>query len=601
MSKGSEADVSSRETAPEFDHESHRAEPLSVVNAIAAEAARTRDLPALLKLAVERLIALTGTEAGAALLIDEDSGTMYLAAEHNLPDAAKTLLAQQQPLVGQGIPGAAAEQCRLLIVENSWQDEREFPPFREMGIKTHICIPLTVRGRSLGVLGLVARELCTFEANERALFTALGEQLGIAIENARLSEQQAKLTERAQVLNELMRVAVSSMNTPEAIDGIAGQVRRLLGFDRFSISIHPEGSDWVETYAGSGEEAPSSERHRTGLFDTPFGEAIRTGEPIIRGNVIEEGVYPIEQEVVAESGYLSLMSVPLKSRGRIIGCLNFRSRDADSFTEDDLVAAQEIADHLAVVVEHTILHERAEEGAVALRRLNKQLEGANRHKSEFLASLSHELRTPLNAILGGSELLGEGLFGELNEKQAEYIHDINESGQHLLSLINDVLDLSKVEAGHIELQPDHFDLRSLMKSSVTIVRERASRKSIDLRIEPPDEEVIVEADERKVKQVVYNLLSNAVKFTPDGGTVTFSGKADGDEFVLSVQDTGPGVPEDYCEKIFDEFVQIPGTTEGTGLGLALCKRFVELHGGRVWLASTSGVGSTFHVAIPLCR
>ena len=596
MSEKRRTEPSSRENAAQ-----KRADPLAVVNDIAAEAARTLDLPELLDLALKRMLALTGMQAGAALLVDEDGRLMRLAAQHNLPAAARSQIEAEPLLVGQGIPGVAAERCQLMIVQNSGQDDRELPALREAGIRTHVCIPLVVRGRSLGVLGLVSHEVCTFDAGERALFTALGEQLGIAIERTRLFRQQADLTERALIINELMRVAVSSMNTPEAIDGIAAQVRRLLDFDRLNISVHPPDTDYVETYAGSGEEAPQTERSRTSLFDTPFGEAIRSGKPVIRANMLEDGVYPIEAVVAAESGYLSLMCVPLEARGRVIGCLNFRSRLPDSFGEKELRAAQEIADHLAVVVEHTILQQKAEESADALRRLNVQLEGANRHKTEFLASLSHELRTPLNAILGGSELLADGVLGDLSEKQAEYIHDINESGEHLLSLINDVLDLSKVEAGRLELQPDHFGLRSLMESSARIVRERASRKSIDFRVEPPGDEVIIEADQRKVKQIVYNLLSNAVKFTPEGGSVTFTGRRIGDEIVLSVEDTGPGIPEDYREKVFDEFVQVPGTKDGTGLGLSLCKRFVELHGGRLWLETEVGRGSAFHVALPVSR
>ena len=164
-----------------------------------------------------------------------------------------------------------------------------------------------------------------------------------------------------------------------------------------------------------------------------------------------------------------------------------------------------------------------------------------------------------------------------------------------------MLDLSKVEAGRLEVQPDHFDLRSLMESSVTIVRERASRKSIDLRVEPPAEEVILEADERKVKQVVYNLLSNAVRFTPEDGKVVFRAHREGDEAIFAVEDSGSGVAEEFRERIFDEFFQAPGSEEGTGLGLALSKRLVELHGGRIWLQSQLGQGCRFSFAIPIAR
>jgi signal transduction histidine kinase len=248
-----------------------------------------------------------------------------------------------------------------------------------------------------------------------------------------------------------------------------------------------------------------------------------------------------------------------------------------------------------------MLHEQSRQSEVTLRLLNKQLAEASRHKSEFLANLSHELRTPLNAILGASELLSEGLFGPLNDKQMEYTRDIHEGGAHLLSLINDVLDLSKVEAGRLDLRPSHFDLRSLVESSVAIIRERAASKSLELSVVPPPEGVIVEADQRKIKQIVYNLLSNAVKFTPENGRVVFRAYRDGEEVVFVVEDTGPGVPEEFRERIFEEFFQVSGDQEGTGLGLALSKRLVELHGGRIWLESQEGQGSRFSFAIPVAR
>lgn len=400
-------------------------EPLSVLNAIAAEASRTQDVSEILDLALERMVALTGMEGGAVLLVDEKTQRMTLAAVHNFPQAAKDLIERDPLPVGQAIPGIAAERCQLLIVDNAKDDERELPPFRKIGIMTHVCIPLAVRGHALGVLGLIDRQPHSFSRDELSLFTAVGEQLGIALERARLFDRQAKL--------------------------------------------------------------------------------------------------------------------------------------------------------------------------------NKELKEASRHKSEFLANLSHELRTPLNAVLGASELLADGLFGPLNEKQTEYVQDIHDSGAHLLSLINDVLDLSKVEAGKLDLHLSHFDLRSLMESCAAVVRERAAVKSLEFSVEPPPEGVVVEADERKIKQIAYNLLSNAVKFTPEKGRVVFRAQRDGDEVIFAVEDTGPGVAEEFRERIFEEFFQTPGDQEGTGLGLALSKRLVELHGGRIWLESESSQGSRFLFAIPAGR
>ena len=242
-----------------------------------------------------------------------------------------------------------------------------------------------------------------------------------------------------------------------------------------------------------------------------------------------------------------------------------------------------------------------------LGRLYRQIEAANRHKSEFLANLSHELRTPLNAIIGFSEVLTEQMFGNLNDKQMEYSHDIHSSGQHLLTLINDVLDLSKIEAGRMELERSCFDLGLLLHDSVTLVRERAQRQGLALSLDVGGglEEWV--ADARKIKQVVVNLLSNAVKFTPTGGHVMLRARrVDLNQQVMaeiSVIDTGVGIAPEEQSLVFEEFRQASGDylrkTEGTGLGLALARRFVELHGGSIRIESRLGAGSNFTFSLPL--
>jgi signal transduction histidine kinase len=236
-----------------------------------------------------------------------------------------------------------------------------------------------------------------------------------------------------------------------------------------------------------------------------------------------------------------------------------------------------------------------------LRRLYTELEETSRHKSEFLASMSHELRTPLNAIIGFSEVLREEMFGAVNEKQAEYLDDIISSGNHLLSLINDVLDLSKVEAGQVELEVGPFSLREALERGVVMVREQATEEGVQVELSAGPEVDVVDGDERRIKQVIFNLLSNAVKFTPTGGEVDVSAIRVNGEVRVSVADTGPGIaPRDH-ERIFEEFQQTDAgleRLEGTGLGLALSKRLVELHGGRIWLESELGKGSTFVFTLP---
>jgi signal transduction histidine kinase len=242
-----------------------------------------------------------------------------------------------------------------------------------------------------------------------------------------------------------------------------------------------------------------------------------------------------------------------------------------------------------------------------LGRLYRQVEIANRNKSEFLANMSHELRTPLNAIIGFSEVLIEQMFGEVNDKQLEYLKDIHSSGHHLLSLINDILDLSKIEAGRMELELSSFDLPELLDNCLMLVRERAARHGLALALEVQEGLGDWVADERKVKQVVINLLSNAVKFTPEGGNVSLRARrldAAGESAAVEVAvvDTGVGIAAAEQALVFEEFRQASGEhlrkSEGTGLGLALAKRFVELHGGAMRLESAVGRGSTFAFTLP---
>jgi signal transduction histidine kinase len=236
-----------------------------------------------------------------------------------------------------------------------------------------------------------------------------------------------------------------------------------------------------------------------------------------------------------------------------------------------------------------------------LRRLYTELAAASQHKSDFLANMSHELRTPLNAIIGFSQVLRDEMVGSVNEKQAEYLDDIISSGNHLLSLINDVLDLSKVEAGQVELEVHPFSLREALERGVVMVRERATEDGVRVAFMADPEVDVVDGDERRIKQVIFNLLSNAVKFTPVGGEVDVSATRANGEVRISVADTGPGIAPEDRERIFEEFQQSEtgvGDREGTGLGLALSKRFVELHGGRIWLESELGRGSTFTFALP---
>jgi len=268
------------------------------------------------------------------------------------------------------------------------------------------------------------------------------------------------------------------------------------------------------------------------------------------------------------------------------------------FDDQEISLLRTFGDQAAIALENVRLFREIQDKS-------QQLETANKHKSEFLANMSHELRTPLNAIIGFSEVLLERLFGEINEKQDDYLKDIHSSGRHLLQLINDILDLSKVEAGRMDLDVATFDLPSAISNAMTLIRERAQRHAITLGVDVDAGLGEIVADERKFKQILLNLLTNAVKFTPDGGRIDVGARRDGDSVVVAVHDTGIGIAPEDQEAVFEEFRQVgrdyTNKQEGTGLGLALTRKFVELHGGRIWVESALGKGSTFTFSIPATR
>ena len=299
-------------------------------------------------------------------------------------------------------------------------------------------------------------------------------------------------------------------------------------------------------------------------------------------------------DIQRHGGFRTTMGVPMLLDGDVVGVLVVWRMRVDPFSERATELLTTFAAQAAIAIRNVdLVH--------ALQAQTAELEVASRHKSEFLASMSHELRTPLNAVIGFSEVLLERMFGDLNDRQEEYLRDIWSSGKHLLELLNEILDLSKVEAGQMVLEPTEFSLQEALGHGLALVRERATRHGIRLGIEVAPGVGPVHADELRIKQVIVNLLTNAVKFTPDGGRVEVRALVERGEVLVTVADTGTGVAAEDRERIFESFQQggrRASTTEGTGLGLTLSNRIVELHGGRIWVESELGEGSTFGFAIP---
>jgi len=285
-----------------------------------------------------------------------------------------------------------------------------------------------------------------------------------------------------------------------------------------------------------------------------------------------------------------------------LGQVTNRAGQGDLSVRAEITPSRELR---ALAESFNAMIDSLQKSQAALRLEKDRAEAASRAKSDFLASMSHELRTPLNAIIGFSEILQDRFFGDLSEKQSEYVNDILESGRHLLCLINDILDLSKIEVGKMELNLIPVRLKHLLQSGMVMVKEKCARHNIRLHLDEPEktDELKVVADERRMKQVMYNLLSNAAKFTPDNGEIKIGVKEKEKEFEVSVEDTGIGIASEHIQKVFEDFYQVKGgttdKTAGTGLGLALTKRIVEMHGGRIWAESEgAGKGSRFIFTLP---
>ena len=405
------------------------------------------------------------------------------------------------------------------------------------------------------------------------------------------------------------------------LDRLLATARDVLNVDRLNILLADSEGKWLQAVASLGTEEPLE------AILVPIGPA---GGGIAHAYLTQQAIFwdgraAVPEEFRLKSPYDRIgafrsrvfANVPLVVQGRAIGVLGAdRKHTRQSLEPATRELLQLFAAQAGIAIEHARLYEELRLAAIQLeakveartrelRAANLELERASRFKSEFLANMSHELRTPLNSIIGFSELLEDQQFGPLNEKQERYMHNIWTSGRHLLDLINDILDLSKVEAGKIELHMETFSLREALVAALTMVRPQAVKRKISLRSEIVPEMTTVTADPLRLKQIMYNLLSNAIKFTPGGGHVTVTARLVEEAFAeIAVTDTGVGIQAEDVPKLFQEFIQLDSFLgkehQGTGLGLALTKRLVELHGGKIWAESLGrGQGTTFTLTLPI--
>jgi signal transduction histidine kinase/CheY-like chemotaxis protein len=481
-----------------------------------------------------------------------------------------------------------------------WQRAYELGGFRTM-----LGVPMLAGDHVVGAITLTRSVVDPFDERTIELMTTFAAQGVIAIQNVQLfqdlqerSRQLARSVDELQALGEVSQGVSSSLDLDEVLTTILSRAVQLSGADGGSIfEFEPSTRGFVlRTCFGTSEELVEALGGiRIGLDDTFVGAAAAVGDVRQAADLDLEPSDPHVDEL-RRHGWRSMMAVPLRREDEIIGALIVRRTVKGGFPERTVGLLETLASQSVVAIHNARVYRE-------LEKKTHELEVASHHKSEFLASMSHELRTPLNAVIGFSDVLLDRMFGDLNDKQDEYVRDIRNSGRHLLELINEILDLSKVEAGQMELDRDAVSLADLLQHGVAMVRERAGRGGIALHVDVAPDVGTAYADELKLKQVILNLLTNAVKFTPHGGSVTLTARRVDHEARVCVIDTGVGIAEADRERIFEAFQRggraARTTTEGTGLGLTLSKRIIDLHGGRLWMESRLGAGSTFSFAIPL--
>jgi signal transduction histidine kinase len=492
----------------------------------------------------------------------------------------------------------------VAVQETEFPDAKPLQP--QVAARTCLATPLLRERVAIGAILIRRTEVRPFSEKQIKLLQTFADQAVIAIENVRLfQELQTRTGELARsvgelkALGEVSRAVSSTLDLETVLTSIVSNAVQLSGTDGGAVYEFDEESQEFHLRATHRLDERLIEALRANpprLGDGAMGRAAKIRDPVEIPDILLADAYNSPfRNLQAESGVRAVLAIPLLREDRIIGGLVVRRKSPGKFRPEVIDLLKTFATQSALAIQNARLFREIEDKS-------RQIEAANRHKSEFLANMSHELRTPLNAIIGFSEVLGERMFGELNEKQAEYTDDILSSGRHLLSLINEILDLSKVEAGRMELELATFDLPLAIDNARTFVRERATKHGINLDVTVDERLGDFVGDERKIKQVLLNLLSNAVKFTPEGGRIGINAKQADGSVEISVSDTGIGIPPEDQATIFEEFRQVGGDyahkKEGTGLGLTLAKKFVELHGGRIWVESEVGKGSTFTFTLP---
>jgi signal transduction histidine kinase len=555
---------------------------------------------------VQSAVELCGAQFGVLHRFDGDE--LHLAAHIVTPEVlavlhhAYPMRPSRSQVTGRAILTRAVAEIRDVLEDAEYRHDLA----EAANARSLLAVPMLRRdGNPMGAIVLARSEAGPFAPNHIEILKTFADQAVIAIENARLFEEvQARTAELSRsvaelkALGQVSQTVNSSLDLKIVLDTILGHACEMSDTGGGAIYVLNEQSGELLLEAGhnmTDELLAAVRQHPIRLGDPVVGECALRGEAVEMADVTAEArSYPLFG-ILERAGFRALLAVPLLHQGRAIGALIVRRRSPGAFAPDIVNLLKAFASQSSLAIYNArLFHE--------IERRGEQLAVASQHKSQFLANMSHELRTPLNAILGYTELMLDGLYGDLPSKSTEVLERVQKNGTHLLGLINDVLDLSKIEAGQLALSLDEYSLKDIVQTVVSATEPLASAKDLPLRLDVADGMPLGRGDARRIAQVLLNLVGNAIKFT-DTGEVRIAAQMANAIFSVAVADTGPGIPASEQVRIFNEFHQVDSSNTkkkgGTGLGLAIAKRIVELHGGRIWVKSEPGNGATFHVELPV--
>jgi GAF domain-containing protein len=568
---------------------------------------------------IRSAVRLCAGKYGSMTRVEGD--TLHLWAHYNLSPEAEVLVGSRYPApVSENSLVALAVRTRALVhcPDNRNDPRVRWTPYLQaLGGLAQVSVPLLRGDQVIGTLNIMRDTPGPFAEAQLDLLKTFADQAVIAVENVRLfNELQARTqeltrsVEQLRALSDVTQAVSSTLDLETVLNTIVARANQLAGTDGCTVYEYDEAAEafrFRATYSLDEGVVAITRSRPIHKGEGVVGRVAITREPVEIPDILAEGAYdsPI-RDVVVRSGARAILALPLAivERGRpasllgeeqLIGALAVTRKAPGQFPAETVELLRTFATQSALAIHNARLFREIEEKG-------RQLEVASKHKSQFLANMSHELRTPLNAILGYTELIADNIYGQVPEKMGEVLERVDKSGRHLLGLINDILDLSKIEAGQLTLALADYSMADVVHSVAATVGALAAEKRLELAVTVDPDLPLGHGDQRRLIQVVLNLVGNALKFTEAGRVAVQAGRQ-GEAFLVAVTDTGPGIAPADQAKIFEEFQQAESTVArakgGTGLGLAIARRIIEMHGGRLWVESTLGQGSTFSFTLPI--